>query len=191
MGLFKRKKVPPMWYIMDEPKVERQIQRQGPYNRETFVQLLAEGRIESTQLIWTSERIFPNANKPRSARLIRIPDWRRLDEFPDVTLRQLQAEGARVLSGGSAAAVRPAPADDEPDGEDDEGAYGPPPGPPPQGQQGYPYGPAVPQPGPHPHDAQYAQQGYNPPPQGYNPAPQYAPSPNGYPSGPGAPPPVA
>lgn len=190
MGLFGRKKVPPMWYIMDEPKTERQTQRQGPYNRETFVQLLAEGRIESTQLVWTTERIFPNANKPRSARLVRIPEWRRLDEFPDVTLRKLKAEGAELLSGEAGkAGSYPAAQDDEPDEDDDEGAYGPPPGPPPYGQQGYPNAPT---PAPHPHDPHYAQQGYNPPPQGHNPAPSYAPPPHGYPNGPGgAPPPVA
>lgn len=64
----------------------------GALQRDDVLQMYARGDLSNGQLVWTSEKIFPNPQKPRSNRLIRIHDWQRWDQLPDPTRRQLEAE---------------------------------------------------------------------------------------------------
>lgn len=105
-----------MWFILDEPKTGRPPSRKGPYTRDTFVQLLGQERIEKTQLIWTNERIFPNASNPRSSRMVRLSEWRRIEQFPEPTLRKLQAEAQKVMASNNMGKVLPIHGTPAPDG---------------------------------------------------------------------------
>lgn len=106
----------PMWFILDEPKTGRPPSRKGPYTRETFVAMLGQDRIEKTQLIWTNERIFPNANNPRSSRLVRLVEWRRIDQFPEPTLRKLQGEAQKIKASNVSPKLQPIHGTPAPDG---------------------------------------------------------------------------
>lgn len=107
MPLCGKKKAPPMWFVLDAPKPGKPVCRQGPYSRAMIVQMLANGQINNTQLVWTNERIFPNAAKPKSGRLVRIMEWRRLDQLPDPVLRQLQSEAASYVGHTNPGFVQP------------------------------------------------------------------------------------
>lgn len=156
-----------MWFVLDAPRSGvKPAMRQGPYTRATIVEMLAQGQLEGGKLIWTNERIFPNAAKPRSGRLIRILDWLRLDQFPDPVYRKLQAEASMFIKGYDVIpGVLPAPA---PDSTVPSASYDSYPSP--------PSSPYAPQP-----------QGVVPPPvppsgHPYAPAPAYQPQPAAYPS---------
>lgn len=94
MGLF-RKKPHPVWFVLRPNKSSSATshpQREGPYTRATIIQLYAEDKLADGALLWTNEKIFPNAENPNSLRQVRIMDWRRLDQLPDPVVRQLAAE---------------------------------------------------------------------------------------------------
>lgn len=105
-----RRSPPPLWYILhpsDNPS--REPVREGPYTRSTISHLLASNRLPSSALFWTNEKIWPNPEKPRSARPIRIAEWRRLDQLPDPVIRELHREAAKTSEQTSSPTVQTEP----------------------------------------------------------------------------------
>ncbi|CAN8065945.1 unnamed protein product [Agarophyton chilense] len=94
MGLF-RKKPQPVWYVLkptDRSASSSHPRREGPFTRHAIARLYADHQLPSDALLWTNERIFPNALRPNSSRPVRLMEWRRLDQLPDPVVRQLHAD---------------------------------------------------------------------------------------------------
>lgn len=166
--------MPPVWYVLRT--TPRASQREGPYTRSTIAAMFAAAELSDGALLWTNERIFPNPARPNSARLVRISEWRRVDQLPDPVYRSIVE-----MSKGEALQVAAEAGPDFP-----VASYG---GEGPQAPAGYPGAPPLPPPNqpyppqaqPYPPQAQaspYPQQEY--PPQPY---PQAPPQPGVYPGG--------
>ena len=137
MPLFK-KKPPPQWYVLRPKKYTSSASeptREGPYTRATITQMYGEGTLGDGALLWTNEKIFPNAQKPTSMRPVRIMEWRRLDQLPDPVVRQLAADWqhahAQQTPPPQVPQEHPVDADDAAESSDSVPPTSPPPPPPP------------------------------------------------------------